>query len=231
MADARRVLTLQALKRIVARLPDRWQAELKRIHYGREIRRGTFVSEEPEFEILSNFVAPGDWVVDIGANIGQYTKRFSDLVGAQGRVIALEPVPETFSLLAANARQFAQTNVSLINAAASDKLEIAGMIVPRLETGLVNYYEARLDRNADCFLPVLTIPLDSLCANHAIALVKIDAEGHELRVLLGMQSLIKQYHPTLIVETRNEKVIEYLTSLGYVDERLGTSPNLVCKAA
>src|SRR5689334_16415618 len=38
-------------------------------------------------------IRPGDTVVDIGANLGYYTKLFSEWVGNNGKVIAIEPVP------------------------------------------------------------------------------------------------------------------------------------------
>lgn len=90
------------LKQLAARLPHQWQTELKRIHFGRQINKGGFETDEPEYKLLHNFTHPGDWVIDIGANVVHYTKRFSGLVGIQGRVIAFEPMPTTFSLLSAN---------------------------------------------------------------------------------------------------------------------------------
>lgn len=217
------------LKQIAAQLPNRWQTELKRIHFRRQISKGTFVTDEPEYKILHNLITPGDWVIDIGANVGHYTKRFSELVGAHGRVIAFEPVPTTFSLLSANVPLFAHPNVSLINAAVSDKLDIVGMSMPKFSTGLTNYYEAHLSPAADSALSVLTISLDSLCINQRIALVKIDAEGHESFVLTGMQKLIEKHHPVLIVEAGTKEVIANLTSLGYFHEKLQNSPNVLFK--
>ena len=225
---------MRLLKRIAARLPSRWQAELKRIYFRRQIKKGTFVTNEPEYEILQDLIAPGDWVVDIGANVGHYTKRFSELVEAHGRVIAFEPVPMIFSLLSANVQQFAHPNVSLINAAVSDKLDVVGMSIPKYKpstglTKLTNYYGAHLSSAAESVLSVLTISLDSICMNQRIALVKIDAEGHEPFVLAGMRGLIERHHPILIIETGCEEVIEGLTSSGYVAERLAGSSNVLFK--
>lgn len=221
---------MRILKRFAAQLPPRWQTELKRLHYGRQINKGSFVTDEPEYKILSGLIKQGDWVIDIGANVGHYTKRFSELVGAQGRVIAFEPVPTTFSLLAANVQMFPYPNVSLINAAVSDRLDIVGISLPSFSTGLTNYYQAHISSNADCALSVLTMLLDSLCINHKIALVKIDAEGHERFVLSGMRKLIEASHPVLIVETDSKEVISGLTALGYVPERLPNSPNVLFKS-
>lgn len=135
---------MTSLKRLAARLPERWQYEMRRVHYGREVVRGTFRTPEYEYELLPHLARPGDWAIDIGANLGHYTRRLSDLVGISGRVIALEPVPTTFALLAADVQSLTNANVTLTNAAASDRLGVIGMSVPRLSTGLANYYGARV---------------------------------------------------------------------------------------
>jgi FkbM family methyltransferase len=215
------------LKKIAARLPIRMQTELKRLHFGWQINKGTFMTDEPEYRLLQNHIKEGDWVVDIGANVGFYTKRFSELVGAQGHVIAFEPVSNTFSILSANVQLFAHPNVTLINAAVSDKLDVAGMSIPEFSAGIANYYQAHLSSSVGSSFSVLTIPLDSLCINQPIALVKIDVEGHESFVLAGMQKLIQDHHPVLIVETASEEVIDHLKSWDYIPTRIQNSPNVL----
>ena len=217
-------------KRAASRLPNRWQMELRRIQNARQINKGDFATDEPEFKILHNLIARGDWVIDIGANVGHYTKRFSELVGVHGRVIAFEPVPTTFSLLSANVQLFAYANVSLINAAASDKSGVVSMSMPKFPTGLINYYEAHISSATDNSVSVLTVSLDALCCDQPIALVKIDVEGHESFVLAGMERLIRRYHPILIVETGSEEVVYGVSSLGYVPQKLLGSPNVLFKA-
>ena len=85
-------------KRLTSGLPQSWQHELKRLKCRREIQHRTFRSYEPAFLILDSLISAGDWVIDIGANGGHYTNRFCDLVGPQGRVIAVEPVAKTFAM-------------------------------------------------------------------------------------------------------------------------------------
>ena len=217
------------LKKIAARLPESWQYELKRIHHRRQIKKGVFLTSEPEYKILQDFIKPGDWVVDIGANIGYYTKRFSELVGPQGRVISFEPIPATFSLLAANVQLFHNKNVTLINAAVSEKLDLAGMSIPSFSTGLKNYYEAHISTTKNRELSILMFSLDSIFDTKNISLIKIDTEGHEEFVLAGMNNLLKKHLPILIIETHSKKIIKYLSSLGYLAERLSKSPNIIFK--
>ena len=219
------------LKRMAARLPARWQGELKRLHFGRQIARDAFFTSEAEFGMLPDLVCSGDWVMDIGANVGQYTKRLSDLVGPTGRVLAFEPVPQTFALLAANAERFAHANVTLFNAAVSSRLDVLGMSIPRFNTGLVNYYEAHLTQDAAAGVQVLTMSIDALAIAHPVSLIKIDAEGHEAHVLGGMQSLLRHHHPSLIVETGSAALIQGLADLGYEVTRAAGSSNVVCRHA
>ena len=219
---------MRLLRQIASRLPRHWQTELKRIHFRRQIRRGTFVSDEPEFSMLSRVVACGDLVVDVGANVGFYTKRFAELVGPEGRVLAFEPVPETFVLLANNLESCRFSNVTLFNAAVSETTGLVGMSIPEWsDTGQRNYYQAHLVSPADSELRILTVSLDAIQIPTTIRLIKIDAEGHEFSVLKGMRKTLLRDHPILIVEAPRTEVWELLESLGYVGTTLPSSPNVV----
>ena len=221
---------MKLLKRIAATLPPLWQNELKRVYFRRQIRRDDFVTTEPEYAILPTLISAGDWVIDVGANVGHYTKRFSELVGPIGRVIAFEPVPETFALLAANLQVLPNANVTLLNAAVSDKSSVVGMSVPVFDTGLRNFYMAHLSDSPDKELQVLSLSVDSLNISHEISLIKIDAEGHEAGVLRGMQQILLRDKPILIVETNTKHIEDTLEKIGYTHERLDGSPNLLFRA-
>lgn len=214
------------LKKLASYFPEKWQVELKRIHYTRAIRRDRFSPDEPEDKILESLICEGDFVFDVGANIGHYTKRFSDLVGTTGRVIAIEPIPTTFSLLSANTSLFRFSNVTLLNVAASSATEVIGFTIPFLPQGLKNYYMANIDREHG-ELKVLCMPVDSLSLEQKVSLVKIDVEGHELEAIKGMQELIRRDKPTMIVETRSEEVVNYICDFGYTWKRLENSPNVL----
>jgi FkbM family methyltransferase len=218
---------LNPLKRFAALLPAGCQHELRRVYFSWEIRRRRFMTDEKEFALLDSFLRPGDWALDIGANVGHYTLRMAELVGREGRVVAVEPVPDTFALLAANARLFRYENVSLLNIAASDRVASMSIEIPQFAGGLTNYYQARLASSEDG-LRVLTLPIDSL-ALPAVRLVKIDVEGHELPVLRGMRALLERDHPALIVETGLQQTLDLLGDLGYAVERLPGSSNVLCR--
>jgi FkbM family methyltransferase len=217
------------LKRVAARLPAGAQHELRRIFFRSQIRRRSFFTDEREYALLDRFLRPGDWALDIGANVGHYTLRMAQLVGPTGRVIAVEPIPATFALLAENLRYSGHANVSLLNCAASQRTDILGMEIPLWSDGMENYYQAHVVRGTAA-LTILALSIDSL-ALPPVRLVKIDAEGHELPVLQGMRRLLERDHPVLIVETTADESIRLLERSGYRVERLPGSSNVLCTQA
>jgi FkbM family methyltransferase len=220
------------LKTLAARLPHRYQQELKRLHFARLIRKQLFqraIENEGEFHRLHEWVKPGDWVLDVGANVGNYAARLSELVSGEGRVLAFEPVLETFELLAANAGRFPISNVTLFNVAASDSFAVRSMHMPKLDTGASNPYEAHLTDDGD--LSVLCMPVDRLNIQHRIRFIKIDVEGHELAALKGMRQLLERDRPVLVIEGKSPDVAAFLGGLGYSFTQDGNSPNRVFIAA
>lgn len=217
---------MSVLKRIASRLSLRHQQELKRVHFARQIRAGTFITDEHEFGRLGEWVRPGDWVLDIGANVGHYACRLSQLVGPEGRVFAFEPMPATFELLVANAARFAFQNVTLLNFAASRAPGIVGMSVPRLDVGLDNYYMAKIASGADT-TSVASIDVDALRLPRPVKLAKLDVEGHELEALQGMQQLLRDSRPVLIVEGTSPEVADFLAGFGYAFSYEAGSSNRV----
>lgn len=219
------------VKKVVAQLPLGWQQELRRQKFRRAIQRGDFHPGEPEFDKLKDWIQPGDWVLDVGANIGCYTIEMSRLVGSEGRVVAFEPIPETFALLAGNLDFAGCSNVTLINAAVSNTVRSAQMNIPKFGSGLENFYMARLgsfkDDTSVRACHVLTLTLDKIGIENRIALAKIDAEGHERFVLEGMWALIERDRPRLILETSSSAIHDKLLGLGYALEKISGSPNRV----
>lgn len=199
-------------------LPDRILTAMKKAHYVRMLRTLS-ENDEVDFKVIKYLVNFGDHVIDIGANIGVYTKYLSKLVGQSGRIYSIEPIPLTFEILCSNIRKLGIENVELLNCAVSDANRIVIMEVPRYELGGENFYEARIvSENSGNSLRRLTLKsrtIDSLFSGNAdpISFIKCDVEGHELKCLQGSMKTIRKFKPAWLVELSGNP--DDLTSMAY----------------
>jgi FkbM family methyltransferase len=148
-------------------------------------------------------------VIDVGANLGEWTVPFARKVGPAGRVLAIEPAPRNAvaleSTLAANALRHAE----IVRCAVGDNDGIAQFAVPvvtsaRTDTGTARIGPTCAGHDA---LHVPLRSLDSLAAEHDLPrldLIKIDVEGHERKVLDGAAAILGRCRPVLVVETGHE---------------------------
>jgi FkbM family methyltransferase len=166
---------------------------------------------EKDLQILKYLVRQGDWVIDIGANIGLYTKLLSQVVGENGRVISIEPIPLTSKYLSYNVNKLRMKNVNPINIAISNSDCDLIMEIPKYETGGENYYQARIPGNisTNVFkrMRVKARRLDSIANSfdHAICLIKWDVEGHEMGCIEGARYMIRKYHPMWFMEVCGDR--------------------------
>jgi len=221
------------MKSVAGKFPRRQQQALRRARFRRQLRSGAFfLHTEPELAHLGDWIAEGDWAVDGGACVGNYTVRLSELVGESGRVLAFEPVPDTFELLVANLGFVGAHNVSLFNVALSARSDLMSLSIPGSRSGLPNYYLASLtpasqSQNPNVNSNALTLALDTLLIPRRVTLVKLDVEGHDFMALRGMEQLLRRDRPRLIVECSSRDTWSFLGNLGYESLRLPHSPNEV----
>src|SRR4051812_25321597 len=129
--------------RALAYLPEPVLAPIRAWHYARVLRSFSD-TEEPDIAVVRKLIEPGSVAVDLGANIGVYTKVLSELVGAEGRVLSVEPIPQTFAVLSRNVRSLGLKNVICVNVAVSDVNGEAVMELPDNAGGGTNFYQARV---------------------------------------------------------------------------------------
>lgn len=212
-------------KRVASLLPLSMQQEFRRLKIWWALKRGLFSSDEPEFGLLPSLVHAGDSVLDIGANVGYYTLRLSELVGEEGRVFAFEPIAATAEMLSFVSRTSPNRNITVFNTAVSDKPELLKFSIGKSADGLPDYFTARATASGS--YTVFATTIDSLAIPTRISFVKIDTEGAELSVLRGMDTLLERDHPILVIEG-DESLEPYLVSRGYqMRPRQPGSANLV----
>jgi FkbM family methyltransferase len=67
--------------------------------------------ENDELVFVSKFLRPGDYFIDIGANIGLFSLIASKVVGNEGMVFSFEPTPKTFKRFTDNIELNGCTNI------------------------------------------------------------------------------------------------------------------------
>jgi FkbM family methyltransferase len=173
-------------------------------------------------EVLFRLADPGETALDVGANIGFMTRLLAERVGASGRVYAFEPHPEIFAELQGNA---SDAQVTAIRAAASDRPGTAMLNLPLHFDGNRGIASLEPAAAATATLPIECVTLDAaLPADCRIGLVKIDVEGHELKVLEGATRLLAERRIRDIVfeehDTGGSPLFAYLASKGFTVLRL-----------
>jgi FkbM family methyltransferase len=130
------------------------------------------------------FLRPDDTVVDVGANIGLVTLTAAKLVGAAGRVVAVEPHPRTFAYLCDNVRLNRLGEIVRLHCVALAEREGRR----RIEEFPGDDSQNRMAAGAAGGLEVAVDTLDRLLTvDQPVALLKIDVEGYERFVLGGAE--------------------------------------------
>lgn len=134
-------------------------------------------------------------VIDIGGNSGEYS---SELINRHQNIEIhiFEPSSRSFSILS---NRFSQSSNIFINQlAVSNEIRAAELYTNEYGSGLTSLNKRRLDHfniNFEKTEPVNLIRFEDywsrILNKRPIGLVKIDVEGHELAVLEGMGSAIK----------------------------------------
>jgi FkbM family methyltransferase len=158
---------------------------------------GTY--EQDKQRAIGRFVRPGDIVFDIGAQAGFFSLLLARLVGETGTVIAFEPSPTQCSMLLRHVALNHLENVRVVQAAVSDRPGLACFTVDRGVT-----MNALADAQPAGPLTVATVALDAVDLP-APALMKIDVEGAESRVLAGARDLIRRRRPIVFVALHNDE--------------------------
>lgn len=211
-------------------LPNGLFVYAKKVYYAREMR-ALSETDELDFAVLKYLVKPADIVADVGANIGDYTKILSDLVGRQGKVFSFEPVPSTYEILSSNIQRLKLTNVRSFNNAISSQEGRLIMEIPIHPEGKETHYLARIVTHEDdgnaLRVDIEARRLDSMLASvlESVKFVKCDVEGHELSAIQSAEQLIAKSKPSWLIEFSSDpdsldsdaaKVTRMLHDSGYL---------------
>lgn len=170
----------------------------------------------------TRFIRADGVVIDVGANVGVHSVHYASLV-PRGTVIAFEPSRTTFALLLRNVRGL--PNVIPLNVALADTSGVRRFHVAQdnAHSGLKDTGRKRILREEWVAGFAGDELLAPLLRNRRVDLVKIDVEGFETEVLLGMQQLLRTQKPVIFCEVFGGNgsnpdpaaTVRFCASLGY----------------
>lgn len=157
---------------------------------------------QPAACIMQSLLAPGEVMIDGGANIGLFTVLAAARVGPDGRVIACEPSPTTAALLRANIERNGFDWVEAREVALAETPGRLRMHVFDPGSGFSSFAPATSGSQVE----VDVTTLDELAGDvlEQVKLVKLDIEGAEARALRGAPRLLDGPRPDFIVELEPE---------------------------
>ena len=169
---------------------------------GLEIVRGRY--ETAEIRFVRELLAPGDTVIDAGANIGFFTMHMADVVGGAGRIYAFEPFDANADLLERSMaeNQFAG-RVVFQRAALGASSGQALLTFPAETLNSGGAYLLRPDGQAlvgNLQREVPVVALDDLALRRPVRFIKMDVEGAEPQVIQGARRLILEDRPVILTE-------------------------------
>jgi FkbM family methyltransferase len=144
-------------------------------------------SERGNIAVVRRYLRAGHHVLDIGANVGFYTRLMAGCVGPAGHVDAFEPAPVNHAMLVERLRAFPQARVH--QAAVTER---SGTVTLHLSPDLnVDHHTFATDEQRET-IDVPAVALDDVFRNDpgAIHFIKMDIQGAEYQALLGMADVV-----------------------------------------
>lgn len=186
--------------------------------------------KDENIDFFRRFVKKGDFVIDIGSNIGQMTLFISLICGKEGLALAFDPNPFVFKVL----KQNVELNLSLTNILAynyaitdvEDEFYYSSSDASFNNGGIskIQNKHGKFSLNTKIKGINLELFLKSKFAEKLqnLRLIKIDTEGYDKEIIKSISNLLIEYKPVVISEcfgksTQNERFehFDLLKSKGY----------------
>lgn len=187
--------------------------------------------EEELTRVFSMVLGPGMTFFDVGSHFGYFSLLAAHLTGPTGRVHAFEPTPSTFEVVSKNLAGIPGARAN--NMAAWREDEEMTFTDFGIEFSAFNTLgDSKLTANEAARakarrVPVRARSIDSYIAETGVVpdVLKIDTEGAEHQVLLGMNRLLTTRRPMLTLEVGDigtaagergsRRVVDHMLALGY----------------
>jgi FkbM family methyltransferase len=181
---------------------------------------------EPEIvDVARQYVSRGSTVIDVGANFGQMTLLFSQMVGPQGTVYALEADDYIHHVLTLTVHLNQVRNVVTIPKAVHERSGERVFFPDQDFIQFNTYGSYGIDHKASSGRQVETVTIDSLEIESPISFMKVDVQGCDLFAMRGAIQTIQRHRMPIIFEyeeqfqenfgTSFEDYVQFVRQIGY----------------
>ena len=182
----------------------------------------SFETEKKEQLLVRKLVRPGMTAFDVGANIGDYSTLFSELVGSEGRVYSFEPTSSTFKKLQERIEKYLCKNIYAFQNAvfsANKQIEFNEFSEEYSVWNSIGKPQMLNPTTRNEYVPIVkteiveAITLDSFCQKHQIESIdylKLDVEGAESDALFGAVGLLAKKAIKYLQFEISQKMLEGL---------------------
>jgi FkbM family methyltransferase len=184
-----------------------------------------FLKKDKTFDchyFIRKLIRKGDVVIDIGANLGYYSRLFAKLAGPGGKVFSVEPVSLFRKILKINISGYKNTTIIPYALGTEDNKSIL-MGIPKSNKYLRHGLTRVLDTNENepfeyTFTEKMFTPATLFGNLERCDYIKCDVEGYEIHIIPQLEFLLKPFQPIIQIEIEavNRKLIsDFLSSLSY----------------
>ncbi|PCJ18732.1 MAG: hypothetical protein COB02_09860 [Candidatus Cloacimonadota bacterium] len=189
-----------------------------------EISTFTYLEQETWFEndknILNDILPDNFKAVDIGANYGFYSLFMANLDKGNSKIFSIEPCLNTMTCFKQSIKENNFNNITPLQIGLSDTKSEAFLSIQESSELNEVVYETQLQGQ---FEKIQLDSLDNLYKQYDLKgchFIKLDAEGHEEKVLKGAKIFFENESPIVMFEIRhgadyNFKLIDLFKSLNY----------------
>lgn len=205
---------------------------------GGKMAMGTYETQIKQ--IIEENLKRGNVFLDVGANVGYFSRLASEIVTKSGKVYSFEAEPFNYHALCRNTNH--QKNVIPFHLAVSNEQKLITFFESSHSSSHSIYKSSRNLNGSQFLVPSMTLDYfwHTYLDQAAIHLIKLDVEGAELLVVEGMkkilsenkvEAIIVEFHPKIIKNAGDDpqtlfSVLSNYFSIFYIREKVESRVNI-----
>jgi FkbM family methyltransferase len=169
----------------------------------------SMVVSTSQLAFFKQFISEGDFVIDIGANIGDTGLPMGLSAGKSGTVLALEPNPHLYKILKVNSGlNTDKLNIVPLNFAATeeDGEFYYNSSEATFNNGGISKVKSKFHGKFELEEKIVGVNLERLLRKEyaellkSLTCIKVDTEGYDKDILLSLSGIINEFKPIVMFE-------------------------------